>query len=148
MSVSEEPTSCGTTAPTRIWQRIHIDFAEKDGVNYLIDSHSKWLEVVPTKSTTANKTIDVLKGLCAFRGLPEEVVSENGPQFTAHEFKSFMDVNGIMRTRVALCSNGEAGSSKTLQESTFRKNIGLRTSCCDIVARHTPYLECLRRNYS
>ena len=147
MSVSEEQTSCVTTAPTRIWQRIHIDFAGKDGVNYLIDSHSKWLEVVPTKSTTANKTIDVLKGLCAFRGLPEEVVSENGPQFTAHEFKTFMEVNGIMRTRVALCSNGRVFEN-TLQESTFRKNICLRTSYCDIVARHTPYLECLRRNYS
>ena len=56
--------------PTRIWQRIHIDFAEKDTVNYLIvvDSHSKWLEVVPMRSTTAVKTIDALRQLFASHG--------------------------------------------------------------------------------
>ena len=65
--------------PTRIWQRIHINFAEKDGVNYLIvvDSHTKWLEIVPTRSTTASKTIDVLGRLFASRGLLEEVVSDS-----------------------------------------------------------------------
>ena len=33
--------------PTRIWQRNHIDFAEKDIMDYLIvaDRHSKWLEL-------------------------------------------------------------------------------------------------------
>ena len=117
--------------PTRIWQRIHIDFAEKDGVNYLIvvDSHSKWLEVVPMRSTTANKTIDVLRGLFAFRGLSEEVVSDNGPQFTAHEFKTFMEVNGIKHTRVALCSNSEAGFSKTLCRNPHFE----RTLACELL---------------
>ena len=62
--------------PKRLWQRIHIDFAEKDGVNYLIvvDRHSKWLDVVPMRSTTASQTIDVLMGLFASHGLLEEVV--------------------------------------------------------------------------
>ena len=66
-------------------QRIHIDFAEKDGVNYLIivDSHSN---------------IDVVRGSFASHGLPEEVVSDNASQFTAHEFKTFMEVNGIKHT--------------------------------------------------
>ncbi|KAL9976939.1 hypothetical protein ACROYT_G014286 [Oculina patagonica] len=49
--------------PTRVWQRVHIDFAEKDG-NYflgLIDSHSKWLEVAHMRSTTAQSTIDQMR---------------------------------------------------------------------------------------
>ena len=49
---------CGTHAPsaplypwrwpTRVWQRVHISFAEKDGDYFLglIDSHSKWVEVI------------------------------------------------------------------------------------------------------
>ena len=43
---------------TRIWQRVHIDFAEKGEHNYLIvvDSHSKWLEVIPMQTTTSEKT--------------------------------------------------------------------------------------------
>ena len=47
----------------------------------------------------------------ASHGLPEEVVSDNGLLFTAHEFKTLMDVNGIKHTRVAPyhpTSNGAA----------------------------------------
>ena len=66
-SVKNQP---GTTAPvamaTRIWQIIHINFAEKGGVNYPIvaDSHSKWLEVVPVMFTTSSKTIGFLGEGC------------------------------------------------------------------------------------
>ena len=57
----------------RIWQRVHIDFAEKGELNYLIvvDSHSKWLEVIPMKTTTSEKTIYVLRRLFSFHGLCE-----------------------------------------------------------------------------
>ena len=48
--------------PTRIWQRLHIDFAQKENHTFLviIDSHSKWLEVFDMKSTTSEKTCEVL----------------------------------------------------------------------------------------
>ena len=49
--------------PARVWQRVHIDFPEKDG-NYflgLIDSHSKWIEVAHMRSTTAQSTIDQMR---------------------------------------------------------------------------------------
>ena len=51
--------------PTRVWQRLHIDFAEKDGNNFLvvIDSHSKWLEVKLMTSITSQRTIPVLHDL-------------------------------------------------------------------------------------
>ena len=51
--------------PTRVWQRVHIDFAEKDGSYFLglIDSHSKWIEVAHMRSTTAQSTIDYQKKL-------------------------------------------------------------------------------------
>lgn len=65
-----------------MWQRIHIDFAEKDKQYFLvvIDSHSKWLEVFPMSSTTFHNTIEVLRGLFASYRLPEELGSDNGPQ--------------------------------------------------------------------
>ncbi|UYV76695.1 K02A2.6-like [Cordylochernes scorpioides] len=69
---------------TKPWQRIHMDFAFKDGVNLLIvvDSHSKWVEAIPMREITARKTIEQLRRLFSAYGLPEEVVSDNGPQFT------------------------------------------------------------------
>ena len=42
--------------PTRIWQRLHIDFGQKGNHTFLviIDSHSKWLEVFDMKKSTTN----------------------------------------------------------------------------------------------
>lgn len=37
------------------------------------------------KSTTAADTIAVLRHMFASFGLPEQIVSDNGPQFVAHE---------------------------------------------------------------
>ena len=88
--------------PTRVWQRVHIDFAEKDG-NYflgLIDNHSKWIEVAHMRSTTAQSTIDQMRLWFAAYGLPEEVVSDNGPQFISQDFTNFLNQNGVKQTLV------------------------------------------------
>ena len=61
----------------------------------MVDAHSKWPEVVEMQTTTAEKTIQVMRGMFAAYGLPEQVVSDNGPQFTSQEFAEFMKRNGI-----------------------------------------------------
>ena len=62
--------------PSRVWERVHVDFAEFQGTNYLvlIDSRSKWIEVVQMTSTTAQKTVEALRNIFAAYGLPEELV--------------------------------------------------------------------------
>ena len=99
--------------PARIWQRVHMDYAEKDGVYFfvVVDAHSKWPEVFATASTTAAKTIEMLTRLFASYGLPEEMVSDNGPQFISKELDQFMKQHGVQHTRVPCyhpASNGEA----------------------------------------
>ena len=77
----------------------------------IVDSHSKWLEVVPMKSTTTAKTLEVLRSVFARYGLPKQLVSDNGPQFTAREFEECMRQNGIKHLKSAPyhpASNGEA----------------------------------------
>ena len=66
-----------------------------------VDAHSKWPEVRIMSSTTAAKTITVLRDLFARFGLPRQVVTDNGPQFISDEFKDFMRVNGIKHIRSA-----------------------------------------------
>ena len=78
--------------PARPWQRIHIDFVGSFlGTMFLIivDVHSKWSEVVPMTTTSATRTIEELRRLFATHGLPEQLVSNNGSQFTADEFGEF-----------------------------------------------------------
>lgn len=114
--------------PTRVWQRIHLDFAEKDKQHFLVvvDSHSKWLEVFPMTSTTSGRTIEVLRNLFASYGLPEEVVSDNGPQFVSLEFKEFLCKNGIKQTLVPAyhpASNGAAERSVQILKSALTKQV-------------------------
>ncbi|XP_039204570.1 uncharacterized protein K02A2.6-like, partial [Crotalus tigris] len=80
------------------WSRVHIDYAGPFQGQFflvLVDSHSKWLEVVPVSSTTTAKTIQVLRGIFAAHGLPDVIVSDNGPQFTFSEFQAFLQANMI-----------------------------------------------------
>ena len=53
------------------------------------------------KSTTASRMVEELRKLFAQHGLPEELVSDNGPQFIASEFEEFMRSNGVKHTKCA-----------------------------------------------
>ena len=89
--------------PSRIWHRLHIDFAQKGRTIFLVvvDSYSKWLEIFEMKSTTAESTCNTLRTLFVAYGLPEEVVLDNRPQFAATVFKNFLKKNGVKQTLVA-----------------------------------------------
>ena len=54
------------------------------------------------KSTTAEKTIEVMRTLFGSYGIPEQVVSDNGPQFTSDKFAEFMRQNRIKHIRSIL----------------------------------------------
>ena len=91
-SVRNQP-SIATLHPwhqaTRAWERIHIDYAGPFMGSMLlvvVDAHTKWLEVIPMTTTSAEKTIEVLRTLFVSYGLPQKLVSDNGPQFTASSF--------------------------------------------------------------
>ena len=108
-------------APLHIWQwpttpmkRIHIDFAGPfQGKMFfiMVDAHSKWPEVIIMSSTTSEKTIEALSSFFTRYGLPEQIVSDNGPQFTSVEFNNFMKQHGIKHIKSApyhLSTNGLA----------------------------------------
>ena len=67
----------------------------------LVNAHSKWPNVYPMSSTTSEKMTEVLTQIFTAYGLPEHVVSDNGPQFTSEEFSIFMKLNGIHRVKCA-----------------------------------------------
>ena len=84
--------------PSQPWQRVHLDFAGPFlGRMFLIvvDAHSKWPEVIEMTTTTAIKTVRVVRQLFAHYGLPLQVVTDNGPQFVSEEFKQFLKLNGV-----------------------------------------------------
>ena len=64
-----------------------------DGSEYLVivDYYSKMpiVRKMPTSQCNSAKMITVLKELFAEHGIPEEIRSDNGPQFASHLFAEF-----------------------------------------------------------
>ena len=61
----------------------------------VVDTLSKWPEVIPVSSTTTSKTIEVLRDLFVRFGIPELIVSDNSPQLASEGFQAFIKSNGI-----------------------------------------------------
>ena len=100
--------------PRKPWQRLHLDYAGPfRGKMWLIliDAYSKWPEIHAMSVTTAQATIQQLRKIFAVHGLPERLITDNGPRFVASEFESFCQTRRIHHTRTAPYHprlNGEA----------------------------------------
>ncbi|XP_022784582.1 uncharacterized protein K02A2.6-like [Stylophora pistillata] len=113
---------------TRPFQRIHIYFCQKGSDFFLVvfDSYSKLKEVKHLTPVTTDKTITELRLILSQHGLPEELVSDNGPQFVSNEFAEFMYKNGIKHTLTPLYhpqSNGAAERSVRVVKEALVKQI-------------------------
>ena len=77
----------------------------------MIHAHSKWTEVFMMKSTTSEKTLNVIRSVFARNGLCKQLVSDNGMPFVSSTFAHFMKSNGITHLRSApyhAPTNGQA----------------------------------------
>ena len=74
------------------WSRLNIDYSDPiKGTYYfvIVDSFSKWPEVVKFKALTSKNTINMLHELFARFELLETIVSDNAMQFSSKEFENF-----------------------------------------------------------
>ena len=79
------------------WQMAGADLFELDKCQYLlvVDYFSRYPEVVKLTSTTSVQVIAVLKSIFARHGIPETLRSDNGPQFSSHDFSKFASSYGF-----------------------------------------------------
>ena len=63
-----------------------------NGANYILvlDYFSRFPEVVKLTSTTTSSDVNALKSISSRHGVPQTVVSDNGPQYASHEFARFV----------------------------------------------------------
>ena len=80
-----------TTIPPRPWQKLAADLCSWGGKTHLVVYcyHSNFFEVDELTSQTTGEVIAKLKVHFARYGVPETLVTDNGPQFSSAEFQSF-----------------------------------------------------------
>ena len=90
------------------WQCVHLaDFAGPFLGSMLfvaVDAHSKWPEVKVMSTMTVPAMLNVLKELFSAHGVTEQLVMDNGTQFTSDAFKVFTQSNGIRHLKCPLLS--------------------------------------------
>ena len=86
----------------------------------MVDAHSKWPEVVEMGSTTTAATIRELRRIFASYGLPEQLVSDNGPQFIASEFAMFLRKNRVKHVRSAPYHPASNGAAEQFVQTFMR----------------------------
>ncbi|XP_061178378.1 uncharacterized protein K02A2.6-like [Saccostrea echinata] len=77
--------------PTRPWAKVASDLFSYNSKEYLVtvDYFSNFWEVDYLRSTMSKTVIQTLKALFARYGIPDTLVSDNGPQFASTEFQQF-----------------------------------------------------------
>ena len=114
--------------PAYPWQVVATDLFEKKGVDYLlvVDYYSRYVEVTKLpRNKTAETTVTCLKSIFARHGIPEKVISDNGPQYASETFKSFAAAYGFKHVTSSPRypqSNGAAERAVKTVKTMFEKN--------------------------
>jgi transposase InsO family protein len=79
-----------------------------------VDKFKKWIKVKPAASITVAKAVEFIKEIMYRFGVPNNIITDNGTQFTAREFKDFCADLGIKINYASvlhLQSNGQVECS-------------------------------------
>ena len=77
--------------PSLPWKEVATDLFYWNRADYIVvvDYYSKYFEVSKLENTRSETIIHHMKSIFARHGIPCEVRSDNGPQYSSSEFKSF-----------------------------------------------------------
>ena len=90
----------GYEIPDRPWQRVGLDLFELDSENFIVisDHYSKFFEIAKFPNTKSYTVISHLGPHFGRYGIPDEIVSDNGPQFASSVFQTYTTRNNIRHT--------------------------------------------------
>jgi transposase InsO family protein len=100
-----------------------------------LDKFTKWVKVKPAASFTAAKAVELIREIMYRFGVPNNIITHNGTQFTMREFKDFC-VNSGIKINYALVSHPQ--SNGQVERSNGMILQGLKPKILD---RLKPYAE-------
>ena len=93
------------SVPIFPWQKLGCDLFDYQGAQYLLvaDYYSKYSILRKLNSTTSAAIINHLKSIFAEHGIPESLVTNNGPQYSSPEFAALCNHWGINHITSSHC---------------------------------------------
>ena len=91
----------------------------------IVDYYSRWIEIARLGGTTSEEVIRVTSSIFARHGIPEVVVSDNGPQFSAEAYAKFAQTYGFEHVTSSPHypkSNGEAERAVQTVKNLLKKS--------------------------
>ena len=131
------------TIPDRLWSKISADLFQLDGNNYLVmvDHYSDYIELDSLNTnTSANTVIRAMKRQFARHGIPDELLTDNGPQFESHEYSRFAreySFTIVKSSPYYSRGNGKAESAVKIAKNILKKS-----------RKENPYLALLAYKHS
>ena len=115
-----------TEFPQLLWQRIVTDLLEYNGSKYAlaVDYFSLYIELAKPSSIDANTVINHLKSIFARHGIPQAIISDNGPQYSAAVFSKFAKDYGFVHMTSSPkfpLANGEAERTARTIKNLLKK---------------------------
>ena len=77
--------------PAHTWERVATDLYDFQGRKYIIvvDYYSRWFDIKELSDETPHSVIRALKEVFATHGIPDFIMSDNGPHYSAEAFRQF-----------------------------------------------------------
>ncbi|XP_043201820.1 uncharacterized protein K02A2.6-like [Amphibalanus amphitrite] len=133
--------------PDRPWSKLGIDIvgpisAAPPAARFAIvvtDYYSKWPEIALTSTVETDDIIRMLSALWAREGFCDEIISDNGPQFSSEKFRTYLQRRGITHHRSSLYwPRGNAAVERLNREvkSWLQEAAQLRLRTADSFSNH------------
>src|SRR4051812_833939 len=91
-----------------------------------VDKFTKWIKAVPITSSTTLTTVNFIKSIIVRFGVPHNIITDNGTNFTTAEFQNFCEELGIKINYASVAhpqSNGQVEKANGLVCGGIKKRL-------------------------
>ena len=94
---SQSKSMIPSKLPDRPWQKVATDLFDWKGQEFVlvVEYFPRYCEIGVLRKSTSQEVISHLKAIFALHGIPEIVISNNGPQYSSAEFSKFAEEWGF-----------------------------------------------------
>ena len=118
--------------PTRPWETVGCDIFHFEDKSYLctVDYYSSYFEIDTLTNKTASQLIHILKKHFSRHGIPNKLVSDNGPPFNSYEFEQFTmsyEIEHVTSSPHYPQSNGKVENTIKVAKNLLKKSKTAKT---------------------